>query len=362
MKPRDIKDYFSKADSVEITLILISIGFIVIALVAPIIFTRISFSGISFVDTGSIGDTIGGLMNPFVSISAVLVTFLAFYIQYKANKQQLTNFRKELDLNKFENQYYEMLRLHKENVNEINISILSLEKEPDGALRKSDSIQGREVFQYFLEEMNVAYKIIKLAMPDRLPEEILVFAYRIFFLGVENFLRGGEGSARWVNILNTFNKLNSVGSKIRETSFKEIVREKGSYEPMLHLKNQLFIGRSAALAHYYRHLFHTVKFVTQQPESIASYEEKRNYLRILRSQLSSHEQVMLLYNWKSDFGRNWENETNKFFSNYRMIHNINRDLILSDFKLENIFHDEIGNLRKEKGRDLDPMFEFEDWA
>lgn len=44
---------------------------------------------------GSLGDTIGGFMNPIIAISAALLTFLAFYIQYQANKQVQEQFERQ---------------------------------------------------------------------------------------------------------------------------------------------------------------------------------------------------------------------------------------------------------------------------
>jgi len=60
---------------------------------------------------------------------------LAFYVQYKANEQQRTQFEDELkkrDLEKieqdktwrierFENKFYQLLALHRDNVNEMQI-------------------------------------------------------------------------------------------------------------------------------------------------------------------------------------------------------------------------------------------------
>lgn len=67
--------------------ILISIGVVLIILVAPFIFTspyylaRFNFSG-----TGSVGDTIGGLTAPFINGLAAILVFIAFREQVKANK------------------------------------------------------------------------------------------------------------------------------------------------------------------------------------------------------------------------------------------------------------------------------------
>ena len=41
-----------------------------------------------FSQKGQIGDTIGGIMGPFVAIIAAWLTFIAFWVQFKANNQQ----------------------------------------------------------------------------------------------------------------------------------------------------------------------------------------------------------------------------------------------------------------------------------
>lgn len=66
--------------------------------IAPILFTNNS-SPWDFSDTGQIGDTIGGIMNPFIAIGGVIMTFLAFYMQIRANKLQREQFQKTLNKN-----------------------------------------------------------------------------------------------------------------------------------------------------------------------------------------------------------------------------------------------------------------------
>ncbi len=124
------------------------------------------------------------------------------------------------------------------------------------------------------------------------------------------------------------------------------------------LGGKILEGNSNQLAHYYRQLFQTVKFVANQ--SIFTYEEKRKYIRILRSQLSNEEQTLLLYNWYSGFGSQWENETNKFFTDYRMIHNVFPSMLVKELKLDEIFSLD-GDFKREKGRETDSLFEYQDW-
>ena len=82
-----------------------------------------------------------------------------------------------------------------------------------------------------------------------------------------------------------------------------------------------------------------VKTVVQFKDDLFSYEDKRQFLRILRAQLSSAEQVMLYYNWKSGCGEQWEEDSSKpdgnhFFTDYRSFSSLSSsssDLFLSFF-------------------------------
>lgn len=57
----------------------------VIALM-PLLLSQESFIGISFSDTGQIGDTIGGITAPFVGLLGALLVYKSFKAQIEANK------------------------------------------------------------------------------------------------------------------------------------------------------------------------------------------------------------------------------------------------------------------------------------
>lgn len=82
-------------------LILLSIVCLLFAGFAPMVFTLAS-SGIDFTKTGQIGDTIGGLMGPFIAIAGVLMTFVAFLIQVRANEIQKEQLSKSFRLGRLE--------------------------------------------------------------------------------------------------------------------------------------------------------------------------------------------------------------------------------------------------------------------
>lgn len=60
-----------------------AIVLIIFSFFAPFVFTRPGL--IDFTNSGQIGDTIGGLMNPFIAIAGVIAAFLAFWMQKQAN-------------------------------------------------------------------------------------------------------------------------------------------------------------------------------------------------------------------------------------------------------------------------------------
>lgn len=59
----------------------------------------------------------------------------------------------------------------------------------------------------------------------------------------------------------------------------------------------LFAGYEPQLGHYFRHLYHVIKFIDQ-----SAVEDKRRYTTFVRAQLSSSELQLLFYNCLSRFG------------------------------------------------------------
>lgn len=80
-------------NSFTITILIIAGLLFIFSFFAPSIFVKASSNPIlDFSQTGPIGDTIGGIMNPFIALVGVLLTFLAFYMQIKANEIQRKQF------------------------------------------------------------------------------------------------------------------------------------------------------------------------------------------------------------------------------------------------------------------------------
>lgn len=83
----------------------------------PIIVTHF-YSGIIYDEkTAHIASTIGGIAGPLVALAAIVLTFVAFHTQKKANEAQNPNF----NLQQFESTYFNLLTIQKEKVQSISI-------------------------------------------------------------------------------------------------------------------------------------------------------------------------------------------------------------------------------------------------
>lgn len=364
-----------KLGKISKVLMLLAALLLIFSFFAPWLLTRFSYVDMS--RYGTVGDTIGGIMNPFIAAAGVISTFLAFYMQVRANKlqrelfeeqivEERDRFQKELKEQQkqfkqtaFEQRFYEMLRLHKENIDEMLFVLRPIAKEPR-------EVYGRKVFVEFLKEVEAIYAIVKHYFPLEEREFHIDLAYSYFFQGIgeQDVAYAKKPSkdphSKAVKGIIQVNAVHKNGGGI-SSGLNGIAHHTG--DRIKKFPDCLMAyGHGSQLGHYYRHLYQTVKFVAKQPEDFITYEEKRSYLRTLRAQLSNEEQALLFYNFKSKFGRKWNDPRNKFLTDYRMIHNLDNGLLLHDFDLVEEFGlDDDPTYRKEKGRNDDYLFEFEEY-
>lgn len=284
---------------------------------------------------GPYGDYIGGILNPLIAVFAVFAAGFAFYAQYEANKQVQDQFK----IQQFESQFFEMLRLHKENVNEMKITgydsviqeTLDNEKKVVQIVRSHNTkiIEGRKVFvsmvveliscYEFLEEINSTWKV----RYD--PIDLLKLSYRIFFFGSNSeLIRLEKIDIDFIDHVKI--QLRKHRKRHRDSYSRKNVYQGLNKKIELFIKYSPFTGHENRLGHYYRHLYSTVKYVVnKEREGLIDYKQSRGYLKILRSQMSNDEQLMLYYNYIIGFGKDWENEG--YLTKYRMLHNLPIDKV-----------------------------------
>lgn len=305
----------------------------IVLMFVPYWITRPNTSGIDFSDTGQIGDTIGGITAPFIGFLGVVFTFLAFWIQYEANK----DIKKDISKDRFETRFYELLRLHQHNVSDIDIN--STFSGRKAFVRMYYEI--RFIYAYLLQEIEEWNKTEEPKV-NMHSSDYMELAYTIFFFGVDELKKGFEENfayahnvhspfvVQFVKSLIGFRKGNEMGDK---TGW-DLKVLKGpmngtiwtpSYKP--------FEGHVSKLGHYYRHLYQLVKYVSSSKIPGFGFHEKYGYIKILRAQLSNHEQTLIYFNSFFGAGRIWWKETNEelkndrgeilsYFLDYRIIKNL----------------------------------------
>lgn len=302
--------------------------------------------------SGEVGDFIGGVIGTIFSLAGFFMLFLTLVDQGKS-------FR----LERFESKFFELIKLHRDNIDEISINMFK-----SGGRGKVKVFRGRNCFRYILEEFGYCQSEIAPFFEGVQIDDIYVetfynrlidklngegrridfielarinVAYCIVFFGVGvdssvllekyfdkkyhlGFVRSIIEYARmkprmdqpcfknWFEINERFNfkrKL-EIFEEIRELRKEEELyydfeNESEAFEFYYESKfDKYYGGRQHNLGHYFRHLFQTVKYVSRHKDINSA--DKYFYIKTLRGQTSSYEQLLLFINSLSFLGMAWE--------------------------------------------------------
>jgi hypothetical protein len=200
-KPNDKKWWQAKFFKILFYLIIVALGiylayYLFIAL--PLYMVKFGKDNKFGIPTGVIGDTIAGTLGTVIAFIAAILTFLAFYIQYKANEQQ----KIDLQLERFENKFFELLKLHKENLSEMAIDGYDVsvtlktsftKSTGDEVLERTEeqvgrTITGRKIFVTVFNELKACYEICKDRLQfeeiDDMERYVIKMSYRLLFNGI----------------------------------------------------------------------------------------------------------------------------------------------------------------------------------
>jgi len=126
----------NKIDSIQILLIILSIVMLTYSIIYLLNYysendilshfpTNLKSKNTKVLNPNEIGDSIGGILNPIIGITGSILTFLAFYIQYKANREQRDFFYIGLNREKQKRIDEDNVLINQEKKNHItNIKIL----------------------------------------------------------------------------------------------------------------------------------------------------------------------------------------------------------------------------------------------
>jgi gas vesicle protein len=259
---------------------------------------------------GQFGDLIGGFVGTIVALVGVLLLF-------ETLKEQRNIYIKQ----QVETRFFELIKLHRDNVSEM----------------QSKGEEGRSVFIVIKDEFHDLYDLILEWYPfnkSGLTEQTwkrntIQIVYLIIFFGVDNssteYLK-----KRIKEIMSNMSAYKEFETHCLSELISNHKKTKGDNDMKArgHCTYLKYDGHQSRLSHYYRHLFQTVKYINKQPANLFTYDEKYDYIRILRAQLGTHEQALLLYNAISPIGEPWElaetitKENEKLITKYNLLKNI----------------------------------------
>lgn len=240
----------------------------------------------------------------FISgIIGSLFTLVGFLLIYETLRQQRIDFEKQ----QFEARFFELVRYHRENV--------QLMTYKSAYSKEGETTTGRQVIVELKKQCNDIIKDIKVLLPKtklqtdkQYTEEILKIAILIFYYGVS------------LRTKNTVLKiLNKYIPDDKERIIKELRKKKTKYNA----KIVFYGGHQSKLGNYFRHLYHTVRFVDSI--KFLNDSEKKGYIKILRSQLTNYEQAIIFYNSLCPLGNEWR--VKGYILKYEMVKNLPPDFL-----------------------------------
>lgn len=346
-------------------------------------YTVVSDSSIDLTKSGEVGDFIGGVIGTIFSFTGIILLVLTL------NEQSKTSFK-----DRFESNFFELLKLHRQNVDEIIIEkkvfvshgksetktfekrkafaqimddfvICRTEVKPFFRKKREDDIyeenyakQLKDKFKITNSNLNLTY-LAKINIP-----------YCIVFYGVDsegimilkrlfkgkykekftedllNYVRlkPVEESYYW-NKWSSISEIKNYKTRIQVAKLIQLRRndlssninvEVDTLTDMYFYKNNFvkyYGGHQFRLGHYFRHLFQSFKYVNTQ--SKLSEDEKYFYAKTLRAQLSTYEQALLFVNSLSFLGLVWDltPEVNLYQIDPFRIKRVKRQRLISKFNL-----------------------------
>ncbi|WP_298247336.1 putative phage abortive infection protein [uncultured Christiangramia sp.] len=359
-----------------------NIQFLSLFLFLILFIIMVIFFGIFYRDfsIGELGAILSGTIGTMVALIIAVFTFLAFYVQYEANKK----IQGQFNIQRTNEHFYKMLDIHLNNVDSFKMNSHRLIEEP--SIIKIEELKGSYTLKNFSEAFNYIFVTVPSTnsqfdtQPIIINKEILKYNItctstefrtsavndkRVFLLMIKDFhfchsmIKNANEFFKYKIKIDSLNELSYKvffwGSDSNHLSTSGVTAEqlenivayltsirrtfrnnkgaKLSFTYKTHEGEKLntirFVplsGHVSRLAHYFRHLYQMVKFVHYSyVGNLISKLELENNLKVLRAQFTNEEVLLLYYNYRIGFGKNWDKlgeHDYPFFREYELLHNI----------------------------------------
>jgi hypothetical protein len=332
-------------DNLSKWLIFIALAFVVLAVFGPFVLTNY-LNPKFYKDKGVIGDTFGGLMSPFIAIAGICGTFLAFYMQFKANQIQLSLFNRSQENNRqlLKEQLFIKLMdnlnqrivnysILKDNVEIKNIdAIKKVLKDFKINLSKKCIILGKDLLIKSPENVDTVYFM------DILEAKVTRSSYTIDNgVNYKKKIISLNETDRWSNIQGHFNMINNGEPFLKKLGVDYFYRVEFKKRKLLYQMSydEIFLEYGGFLDGYFRSIEYLLDFINIEKEN----EFYRSYFL---NNLSLFERILLFYYCTSS-GAN--KQTKKLVHEFSLLNDLNCETsYLIDAPNEEVYNTELKNI------------------
>ena len=307
-------DYLLKKNNKQKKYIYLVIGLILFSIAAPYLFTHFSFINLAEDEYATIADTIYGLTGPFIAVAAAILTFIAFLIQKQANDIQIesTNIQiKRNQIESFENRLFKLIDAHRQNVDDLYFESVTFSGN-------EIIFKGQEAISALTFTLSVVAMLVK-KMPkidvsfNKMEQQ--VFSYLVFVHGnslADNiWFNNREDYKKYSNKENTINELVDAIDKML---YGNLTTADGNIyyikQAIIKRKSNLLISIRRnlmnTLSRYFRQIYQIFVYIDSQ--TFLTKEQKYQYAKLFRTNLTNAEQELMYNNILSPYGNEWRNK------------------------------------------------------
>lgn len=265
--------------------------------------------GLNFEERGIFGDMFGAVNAIFsgLAFAGIIISLYLQRIDLKNQFEEIKQTNKEfriqnstMELQKFENRFFQMLTIHHQIVADIDGSNDLLSEKKDGNLWIYLNSNNRQKYYDLLQEIetdkiNTSRDVFKywLNLLYRIIQDDLIFTNQID----DNIYQNNSKSTynQKFNQINLFKKsIIEFENNVVDSKFESIYK---------HIYDKL----NADFGHYFRNLYRLVKLVDETTFDTKNkekdYWKKYEYCCIIRAQLSDYETDWLFFNCLTNKGK-----------------------------------------------------------
>ena len=278
---------------------------LVAILLAPYLLTRPFCDELSFVDTGDIGDTIGGTTAPIVGIVSIVLLAYTLIEQLKFNAKQVDLQRQE----QFKTTFFELLKEQRDIKNSLFTNYEGVDMQNPTKIQKIP-VKGQDFFRmgsFVLKNLfdSMEYGHYCHAYdPEEIDDQLAYCDAHS-----ENYFEDSNGNLYRFSFetIKTQSKFCFLNDKYKITNEEFEAYKHLNVEQKIEFVYRRFFNVHEECGNYFRHLYRILRFVSKSEEEelndVENYVVKQQIskryfelVQFVQAQMSTRELLMVFYN------------------------------------------------------------------